>query len=190
MKLKEILKTVGPSILSVAFPAAAPAIAAVNSLITGKPLPDDCTGDQLNDAISGLSPEIQAKMLDSEYEYKIELIKAQASAMNTANTAAGENYQKTRAFIAKWSFVTVSAITLSMTAVWASAVLEGDQDVIREVASAWPMVVAFLGPFFYFLNVYMGVLKEENRDRLNANNGKTATSSFAVGLSALMRQKK
>ena len=190
MKLKEILKTVGPSILSVAFPAAAPAIAAVNALITGEPLPDDCTGDQLNNAISGLSPEIQAKMLDSEYEYKIELIKAQASAMNTANTAAGENYQKTRAFIAKWSFIVVGTVTVGITGAWIDAVMSGDKDVIAEIGTNWPMVVALLGPFFYFLNAYMGVLKEENRDRLNANNGKTATSSFAVGLSALMRQKK
>ena len=190
MKLKDILKAVGPAALSIAYPPAAPVIAAVSALMTGDKLPANCTGDQLSAAIAGLSPEVQGQFLDAEYEYKSDLVKAHASAINTANTAGGENYQKTRAFIAKWSFIVVAAVTVGITAAWIDAVIEADKDVIKEIGGNWPMVIALLAPFFSLLYAYMGVLKQEYRDRLNAQNGKTATSGLAMTLHALTRGKK
>ncbi len=189
MKLKDILKEVGPAVLAAVYPPAAPLIAAV-SAATGRPVSSQSTGSEVLEAINTLDPDKRADILEQEIEYETEVIKQRAAAMNTANASQNENYQKTRAFIARWSFIVVALVTVGITAVWGEAVYNGDKDIIKEVAGNWPMVVALLGPFFLMLKGYMGVLATEHRDRLNAANGKTAASGLVLALSALTRAKK
>jgi len=187
MKLKDILKVFGPAVLSIAYPPAAPIIAAVNAYLPdNKKLGDTCTGNDLSAALTQHNPEL----LEAEYALEAEVIKQRGAAMNTANSSANENYQETRAFIAKWSFIVVALVTVGITAAWVDALLNADALVIREVSGNWTMVVALLAPFFLLLKAYMGVLEREHQDRLNASNGKTAASSLAIGLSAYLQSRK
>lgn len=188
MKLKDILRTFGPAVLSIAYPPAMPIIAAVNAALPDdQKLGDSCTGDELYTALTQRNPAL----LDAEYAFETEVIKQRGRSMNTANSSTDENYQATRAFIAKWSFIVVGSVTVGITAAYIDAVHTGNTEVIKELMNGWPMVVALLAPFVVLLKVYMGVLEREHKNRLNAANGKTAASSLALGLSAyLMRNKK
>lgn len=192
MKLKDFLKEVGPAVLATVYPPAAPIIGAINMLIPegGKPLLEKASGDDVLEAINTIEPNKRSILLEREIEYETEVIKQRAAAMNTANASQNENYQKTRAFIARWSFIVVAFVTVGITAVWGEAVYRGDGKAIQALSGSWPMILTLLGPFSLILKTYMGVLAAENRDRLNAANGKTAASGLVLALSALTRAKK
>ncbi len=189
MKLKDILTKVGPAVLSAVYPPAIPAVAAINALLpSDKKLPDQCTGTQFSDALSLIAdPQAKQSLLETEYAHVEAVMGHKASAMNAANSAENENYQVSRAYIAKQSFHVVSAVTLIVVSAWATAVLNHDKETVMAIMQGWPMIVAILVPFVALLHAYMGVLKAEYRDRLNASNGKTAFGAIGALAAALKR---
>ncbi len=75
MNLGEILKTVGSGLIQTLLPGTGSLIiAGLNAVLpSDKQLPENATGEQAQNAISKLSPELQASVLSKEYDYKIKI---------------------------------------------------------------------------------------------------------------------
>lgn len=189
MKALDVLKQFASVALTVACPAAAPLVAAVNQALPGnRQLGRGATGSMVEQALDMLDPSKKAEILAMEFKHEEVMVGHQVSAMNTANTNTNENYQETRAYIAKGSFHILSAATLLSAGSIFVSTATSDCEALEELTNSWPLVLAILGPFVGLLNAYMGVLKSEYRDRLNAANGKTAFGSLAALIGTIKKK--
>lgn len=166
MKLLDILKTVGGGIVKSVIPGSG-IIGAVNEILTGKKLSNDATGDDVSRAISQLPEGDRIKLLDREFDVKIEKLKT-IQAMLTADATAPHS---TRPYIAKHSFHIIGFVTVIVIVMWAVAVGTSDETMIKAVMDGWPFILALSAPLVVLLKAYFGVLEEERKTKLNAANG-------------------
>lgn len=189
MNTLDAIKKFSSVAIAVAYPPAAPLVAAVNALLPDEQrMPNDCTGDMLGKAIDMLAPGDRETILKMELDHAEKMAGHKASAMNAANSNSNENYQVTRAYIAKQSFHAVAGISFLFMAFAAAPISSGDAEMVNAILSNWAAPAAVTAPFVAMLYAYIGVLKTEYRDRLNAANGKTAIGSLGA-LAAIMRKK-
>lgn len=172
MKLWDIVKTVGSSIISNAVPGGSLIVEGINALLPDdKQLPVDATGDQVNSAISSLPPEQQAQVLNKEYDVKLEQIKQSYSALNTMLEANAKSTHTTRPKIAYQAFQVIAFSTISIIFAWSFAVITGNTEMVDTVERSWLFILGVITPLVTVLHAYFGVLTNESKDRLNAAQG-------------------
>lgn len=183
MDLMSIAKAVGGGVISAMVPGGPAIVAAVNAFLPpDKSIPENATGNDIMEVASSLPVDDRAKFYDLQFDVQLETIK-QAGESNRAMLAAeSKSVHTTRPYIAKGAFQVVAACSLLVIAVWAVAVLLGDAVTLKEIGSGWPFVLAVLGPFVTLLYAYFGILKAEQRQRLDAiNNNPVGGIASAVG---------
>lgn len=173
MKLGDILKTVGSGLIQTLLPGTGSLIVAgINELLPGdKQLPENATGEQAQSAIDKLSPELQASVLEKQYDVKIEQIKQSYGALNTMLSANAQSKHTTRPKIAYQAFQVVGFSTISVVFAWTYAVITKDTDMIEMIKGSWMFIFAVIAPLVTVLHAYFGVLTNESKDRLNAAQG-------------------
>lgn len=177
MKLLNILKEVGGGILKSVIPGSG-IIGAVNNILKGKPLSNDATGDDVSRAIAQLPDGDRIKLLDREFDVKIEKLKT-IQAMLSADAITPHS---TRPYIAKHSFHIIAIVTLIISIMWAYGVGTGDEIMIKAIMEGWPFILSITAPLVVLLQAYFGVLKSEQKNKLDASNG----VSHAEGLGAFI----
>lgn len=172
MKLWDIVKTVGSSIISNTVPGGSLIVEGINALLPDdKQLSVDATGDQVNSAISNLPPEQQAQVLNKEYDVKLEQIKQSHSSLQTMLEANAKSTHTTRPKIAYQAWLVVGFVTLLFGSGWFYAVITGDVKMIAVIKDTYMFVGFLLAPLIVWLNAYFGVLRNESVDRFNAAQG-------------------
>lgn len=172
MKLWDIIKTVGSSAISNMIPGGSLIVEGINALLPDdKQLPVDATGDQVNSAISHLSPEQQSQILNKEYDVKIEQIKQSYCALKTMLEANATSKHTTRPKIAYQAWLVVGFVTLLFGTGWFIAVITGDAEMVKSIKDSYMFVGFLLAPLIVWLNAYFGVLRNESVDKMNAAQG-------------------
>lgn len=172
MKILDILSKVGTAVISTLVPGSGVLISAVNELLPdGKKLPTDVTGAQMQTAISGLAPADQAVILGREFDVEVTQIKESNETLRTMLATEQASPHTTRPKIALRAFYQVAFTTSMVVLMWAYAVVTHDAAMVAVIMDGWPWVAALLVPYIGWLNAYFGILKQEQRDRLNAANG-------------------
>ena len=180
MKLGDILKTVGSGLIQTLLPGTGSLIVAgINEFLpSGEQLPENATVEQANAAISKLTPEQQASVLEKEYDVKIE-------AYNTLQVMLQANAQSkhtTRPKIAYQAWQVVGSITLAFTFGWLFAVITGDTEMISAIKDSYMFAGFLIAPLVVWLNAYFGVLRDESKDKMNAAQGhKVDPASGLIG---------
>lgn len=171
LRLWDIIKTVGSSVISNTVPGGSLIIDGINELLPDdKKLPVDATGDQVSDAINSLPPEQQADILMKEYDVQIKAY----DSLQTMIEANSRSLHTTRPKIAYQSFQVVAFSTLSVVFAWCYAVITGNSDMVDMVdmvERSWLFILGAVGPLVTVLHAYFGVLTHESKDRLNAAQG-------------------
>lgn len=172
MKLWDIVKTVGSSVISNAVPGGSLIVDGINALLPDdKKLPVDATGDQVSNAISQLPPEQQAKVLTKEYDVKLEQIKQSHGSLQTMLEANAQSTHTTRPKIAYQAFQVIAFSTVSVVFAWCFAVISGNTEMVDTVERSWLFILGVIGPLVTVLHAYFGVLRDETKDRFNAAQG-------------------
>lgn len=183
MKLWDIVKTVGSAALQVALPGTGSLIVgAVNELLPDdKKLPAGATGDDLNNAIASLPPEKQAHIMEKEFDVDITQIQESNATVRAMLAADTKTPHTTRPYIAKGAFHVVAFVTIVVISLWAYGAAVKDEALVTAIMGGWQFVLAVIGPLVTLLWAYFGILKQEQRNRLNA-----ATGSTTGGLSGII----
>ena len=87
----------------------------------------------------------------------------------------------TRPYIAKGAFHVVAFVTIVVISLWAYGVAVKDEALVTAIMGGWQFVLAVIGPLVTLLWAYFGILKQEQRNKLNA-----ATGSTTGGLSGII----
>jgi len=177
MKLKDILKKVGGAVIKEAVPGGGMILAAVNELLPSvAKLGEGATGRDIEVAIESLPPDQRAEIMGKRYDVEIAEIKETSASLQAALHADAINPQSTRPKIAYQCFQVAAAISLLVVSVWAYAIGTGNATLVDAVTSGWPFVGMVVGPFFVILRGYFGILRDEQKNKLDAGNGNPTTN--------------
>lgn len=171
MKLLDILGKVGGAVVKTMVPGGGLIIDVVNEFLPDdKKLPADATGPDMQAAVDSLPPDQRAQLLGREFDVQIE----EHHTLQAMLQAEQGSTHTTRPRIALGSFQLVAFVTVVVVSLWAYAVAIENEKLVAAVVDGWPFVAAVIAPFVTLLWAYFGVLKNEQRNRLNAANGSTA----------------
>jgi len=179
MNLLNIAKTIGSVAINVAAPGLLTAINA--ALPTGVNLPEAATGADLQQAVDQLPPDQRAEVLTRQLDVRLAAIDQAGQSNRTMLATEQASQHTTRPYIAKGAFHVVAFCSLAVISVWCVGVLRGDVAVITAANSGADLVIYLLGPLVALLWAYFGILKTEQRQRLDA-----ANSHPSGGLGALV----
>lgn len=190
MKLLDIVKSVGSTALQVALPGTGSLIVGtLNELLPDeKKLPATASGNDIGQAIGGLSPEQQAFVMEKEYDIDITQIKESNSTVRTMLESDAKNPHSTRPYIAKHAFHTVAFVITVTVSMWAYGVGSKDVIIVETVMEGWPFVLAVIGPLVSLLWAYFGILRQEHKNRLDAANGSSTPGGLAGIISSVLRR--
>ncbi len=189
MKLSKILKSVGAGLIKEAVPGGGLLLSAVNELMpAGAKLAGDSTGEQISEAIESLPPDRRAELLGKEFDVEITQIKESSASLQAMLAADASSSHTTRPYIAKHSFHVVAAVVSIAVLMWAYAITEGDSDLVTAVTGGWPFILGAIAPFTILLQAYFGVLKSENKNKLDAANGNPTTSIVGGLISSFIKK--
>lgn len=189
-KVWNILKSVGAAVITTVAPVGGSLIvSAINELLpSDKQLPENATGAQASSAIASLPPEQQAMIMSKEFDVQIETIRETGSALREMLSSDRGNPHSTRPMIAWWSFVVVAISALAVIAVWGFAVISGKQEMVKAVMNGWPFITAILAPLVALLYAYFGILKTEQKNRLDAVNGNEQPTGLSGFINTLIKR--
>lgn len=175
MNFMDVVKTVGSGVLSV-IPGGSAVLGVVNAFLPDEDkLPDNATANQVNAAVSNLTPGQRAEIMHKEFEVDITQIKESHSTVRAMLEADAKNPHSTRPYIAKHSFHLIAVISLITALMWAYGVGAENDMLVKTVMNGWPFVLAIVSPFVVLLKAYFGILKQENKNKLDAAQGITPT---------------
>jgi len=177
MKLLDILGKVGGAVVKTMVPGGGLIVDVVNEFLPdGKKLPADATGSDMQAAVDSLPPDQRARLLGREFDVQIE----QHHSLQAMLNAEQNSTHTTRPRIALGAFHLVAFVSIVAISLWAYAVAVKDDELVAAVTDGWPFVAAVVGPFVTLLWAYFGVLKQEQRNRLNAANGSTSGAMSSI----------
>ena len=174
MKLWDIVKNVGSSIVREAVPGGGLLLSAVNELLPDdKKLPSGATGSDIESAINSLPSDKKAELLNREFDVDITQIKESNSTVRAMLDADTKNPHTTRPYIAKGAFHIIAFVIVVTVSLWAYGVGADNDTMVSTIMDGWQFILAVIGPLVTLLWAYFGVLKQEQSNRLNAANGST-----------------
>jgi len=177
MKLLDILGKVGGAVVKTMVPGGGLIVDVVNEFLPDdKKLPADATGSDMQAAVDSLPPDQRAQLLGREFDVQIE----QHHSLQAMLQAEQSSTHTTRPRIALGAFHLVAFVSIVAISLWAYAIAAGDEEMVTAVTDGWPFVAAVVGPFVTLLWAYFGVLKQEQRNRLNAANGSTSGALSSI----------
>jgi hypothetical protein len=190
MKFWDIIRSVGGGIIENAVPGGNIIMGAINGLLPpDKQLPLNATGQQAQDAIAGLTPELQAQVKNKEFDVKIEQIKQSYDTLRTMLTSDAVSPHSTRPYIAKGSFQVIAFTVVTVISTWTYGVIQENDSLVQTVMSGWPFILAVIAPLVVLLHAYFGVLKQEQKNKLEAATGNKSMGVIGGIISALTGRK-
>lgn len=163
-------------------------LGAINALLPpDKRLPDTATGQDIDYVIKGLPAESRAAILDKEFDVELTQIKESYSTLRVMLEQDAKNPHSTRPRIALGAFRVVAFSCITVISVWSYGVLTGDSELVKSVMDGWPFILAAIAPLTVLLQSYFGVLKTEQKNRLDAANG-SPTSGIVSLISSLIKR--
>lgn len=190
MKLWDIVRSVGSSVVREVVPGGGILVDAVNQFLPpGQKLPNDATGQDIGTAVSKLPPEQQAEVMGKEFDVDMARIRQTNETVRAMLEMDTKNPQTTRPYIAKGAFHVIAFAVVLVVATWSFGVFKGDEGIIAAVTQGWPFILSVVGPFVVLLHAYFGVIRTEHKQRLDAAVGRVEPSSIAGVLANLIKRK-
>lgn len=180
MKILDILKTVGAGLIST-HPAGAAALTLVNQFLPeDKKLPETATGEQVQNEIDQLPPEVKHTVMLANID--LEKVKEEGYTKRYEAMCKADG-QQTRAAIVKQAMNFLCWITLLfMCAIAYVYVTEGAEAAFSE-HMVW-LFLAVTGTYAYVVRAYFGDLKSETQSRHTIMDSKPRT---AAGITSILQ---
>lgn len=190
MDFWSIVKNVGSAALQVALPGTGSIIVgALNKMLPAdKQLPENATGSDAQDALVHIPEAQRAELMGRQFDVTIEQLRQSGESNRVMLLSEASSKHTTRPKIAMGAFRVVSFITILIVSMWSYAILQDDPELVKAIVDGWPFVGMLIFPFVGWLNSYFGILKAEQRDKLNAAQGAPAQSGIVGLVSALLKR--
>ena len=183
MNLWDIVKTVGTGIISTMVPGGAAIVGAVNAFLPDDAkLPENATGQQAQDALASIPAEQRAQLMDKQFDIQITQIKEAYSSNRAMLEADAITPHTTRPYIAKHSFHVVAFVCITTVSLWSYGIIKADDTMVKTIVEGWPFLLAAIAPLVVLLHAYFGVLKQEQKNKLDAATGGGTQPTGIAGL--------
>lgn len=140
-------------------------LGAVNALLPDdKKLPEAATGNDIRNAVNQLSPEQRSSFMEKKLDVEIAGIKSWTSIQESMALADSAG-SSTRPWIAKLMAAGVFIAIMVFVAVWAGAIVSGDEKTLTALADSWPLMLAILATPTTLLRAYFGMRTKEKQAR-------------------------
>lgn len=187
--LWDVVKTVGSQVIANVVPGGSMLMGVVNELLPDdKKLPAGATGDDVQTAINSLPAADRARIMEKEIDVDLTTIRESHSTLRTALEMDAANPHSTRPYIAKHSFHVIAFTTVVTISLWAYGIYKADTAMVDSIVDGWPFLLAAIGPLVVLLHAYFGVLKQEQKNKLDAAGGKSGPSGIAGIISAVLKK--
>lgn len=168
MKLKDILFSVGSSVIKSVVPGGGVVLDLINNLLPNdKKLGQKTTGEEAIAAIESLPAEQKASLMEKQLDVEIAEInnwsKIQAS-LASADIAGSS----TRPEIAVMMSQVVSFTIIVFISILAVAIIQKQEGMIKVISELWPLMLAILGLPIGLLRSYFGMRSKEKKSRYQA----------------------
>jgi uncharacterized protein (DUF2342 family) len=188
VKLWDVIKTVGSGIIREVVPGGGILVDAVNEFLPDdKKLPGNATGGDVNNALQSLPPADQARLLDKEFDVDLAQIRQSNETVRAMLEADARNPQSTRPRIALGAFRVVAFAVVVAVSAWGYGVFKSG-DPLAAASASWPFILSVIGPFVILLHAYFGVLRSEQKNRLEAASGRTGATGLVGAISGLIKR--
>lgn len=190
MKLWDIIKSIGSAAITTMVPGGGLLIGAINQMLPNdKQLPATATGDDVNSVIASLPPDQRAAIMNKEFDVTLTQIKESNETLRTMLETEAKSPHTTRPYIAKGSFHVVAFAIIVAVSLWAYAVLKENDSLVSTVMNGWPFILGVTAPLVTLLSAYFGILKKEQKNKLDAAQGNSTPAGIAGILSSLINRK-
>jgi len=188
MKLSNILKKVGKSVLTSVIPGGELVLNIVNEFLPAKKkLDKTATGADIEKVIDSLPPDQKNKLLEKELDVKITEIQEWTKVVDTlANAdAAGSS---TRPIIAKWMAQAVCFAVIVFVSVWAVSILRDQVDTIKQLQDSWPLMLTVLATPTALLRAYFGMRTKEKKVRYESVSGQQGKNDLITNIMSIFKK--
>lgn len=190
MKLMDVIKTVGSGAVRELVPGGGLLIEAVNAwLPDDKKLPGNATGQDIEGAVDSLPSDQRAQLLTKEFDVDLTRIRETNETLRTMLESDAKNPHTTRPRIALGAFRVVAFANVTMVSAWAYGVFTEKTAVLNAVTDGYGFVLSVIGPLVAMLLGYFGILRGEQRNRLNAASGNSTPSGVGGILSNIIKRR-
>lgn len=189
MKLLDILGKVGGAVIKAVVPGGGLIVDVVNEFLPDdKKLDSGATGSDISSAVESLPAEQRAQLMAREFDVDITQIQESNSTLRAMLDADTKTPHTTRPYIAKGAFHVVAFVATVVISLWAYGVAVKDEALVTAVMGGWQFVLAVIGPLVTLLWAYFGILKQEQRNKLNAATGSTQAGIAGI-LSSIIKRR-
>ena len=187
MKLGDILKKVGSTIIRNIIPGGGLVVDLVNGFLPKeKQLPSDATGEQVTQAVSSLPPEQQAQLLSKEIDVELAEINSWTQVQGSL-AEADKLGASTRPQIALMMAHIVAFVVWGFSSMWIVAIFRDQIDMVQRLAEAWPLMLAVVGTPTALLRAYFGMRTKEKRERYSVAMGQGKPTNILVDIAKAIK---
>ena len=187
MKLGDILKKVGSTIIRNVVPGGSLIVDVVNGFLPKeKQLPKDATGDQIDQAVKGLTPEQQSQIYMKEIDVELAEISSWTQVQGSL-AEADKAGASTRPKIALMMAYIVGFVVLTFSSMWIVAIFRDQIEMIKKLADSWPLMLTIIATPTALLRAYFGMRSKDKRERYKAAVGQ-APSNFLTDVIKTIRR--
>lgn len=189
MKLWDVVKSVGSSVIREVVPGGGILVDAVNEFLPDdKKLPNNATGKDVDNALAALPADQRARIMEKEFDVDITQIRQSNETVRAMLAADAKTKHTTRPYIAKHAFHVVAFAVIATVSAWWVGVVTSDETMVDAITNGWPFILSVIGPFVILLRAYFGVLRDEDRNRMSAASGNSSPAGLAGALSGLLKR--
>lgn len=189
MNIWGIIKSVGSRVVEEVIPGGGLIIDAVNAILPDeKKLPSSATGADLESAVNAMTPEQRTQIEMKKFDVDITQIKESNSTLRTMLSADAVTPHTTRPYIAKGSFHVVAFVIITVISIWAYGVSTNRVEVVKAVMEGWKFILAVIGPLVSLLWAYFGILRKENKTKVETAGG-VAPTNIVSTVAGLLRNR-
>lgn len=189
MKLWDVVKSVGSSVIREVVPGGGILVDAVNEFLPDdQKLPNNATGKDVDQALASLPADQRARVMEKEFDVDITQIRQSNETVRAMLAADAGTKHTTRPYIAKHAFHVVAFAVIATVSAWWIGVVTSDETMVDAITNGWPFILSVIGPFVVLLRAYFGVLRDEDRNRMSAASGNSSPAGLAGALSGLLKR--
>lgn len=184
MKLSSILGRIGSAALK-SIPgvgAAAEVIGFINDCLpAGDKVSMDTPGDEAMSKIERLQPNIQAQILEQQFDVEIASINAHVEIQKSLSSVDIQG-ASTRPHVAKlfaWNTVIISDLII-FGVFW--AMVNDKVQMVEQIKQLWPFIIGILSPFVVLLRSYFGMRTKEKSHKYHAVSGTAPAESIVSNI--------
>lgn len=189
MKLGDILKKVGSTIIRNVVPGGGLIVDVVNSFLPKeKKLSEDATGEQIDQAVKTLTSEQQSQIYMKEIDVELAEINSWTQVQGSL-AEADKAGASTRPQIALMMAKIVAFVVLAFSSMWIVAIFRDQVEMIKRLADSWPLMLTIVATPTALLRAYFGMRSKEKKERYSAAVGQAVQpSNFLVDIIKTIRR--